>query len=236
MAPGLVRTAAAISCSVLLAGCGAEAPDSSQVAKEQTAAGPTLTGRHTFAIVPAQSRASYRATEEFFPGALRRLGIEAGKSSVVGSTEAIEGQFELDPDHPTGPVGENSFAVQLTTLQSDQQRRDDYVREIRDDGGPSFDAYPVARFKATAIDGVSVPAEGGRQVTFKLTGDLSVREMTRQVVFDVRSELRGRTLTGRATTTIRLSDFGIGPIDFYDTLKVADEIGLEVDFTARAAE
>ncbi len=132
-------------------------------------------------------------------------------------------------------MGENSFAVQLTTLQSDQQRRDDYIREIRDDGGPSFDAYPVARFKATAIDGVSVPDERGRQVTFKLTGDLSVREMTRQVVFDVRSELRGSTLTGRATTGIRLSDFGIGPIDFYDTLKVADEIGLEVEFKARAA-
>ena len=53
-------------------------------------------------------------------------------------------------------------------------------------------------------------------------------------VFNVKAQLAGDTLTGVATTRFPLSTFGIGPIDFYDTVTVADEIGIEVQFTARA--
>jgi len=47
-------------------------------------------GRQTFVVVPEQSKASYLANEEFFAGALKKLGITAGKRTVVGSTQSIE--------------------------------------------------------------------------------------------------------------------------------------------------
>jgi polyisoprenoid-binding protein YceI len=185
-------------------------------------------------IVPAQSKASYLANEEFFPGALKLLGIEAGKVPVVGSTQAIEGQFQLDPEQPAAPLGDNTFTVRLNTLTSNQTKRDDYIREIRDDGGPSFDAYPVATFKATGIEGASKPTAAGRDLTLKLSGGLTVRGITKPMTFDVTAQLAGDALTGVGTSRFQLRDFGIGPITFYDVLTVADEVGIEVQFTARA--
>jgi polyisoprenoid-binding protein YceI len=230
--------AVALCCASLAGACGSEPADAPRPSTAASSVGETstvpLTGLHQFTIVPERSKASYHAREEFFPGALRRLGIEPGTANVVGSTQAIEGHFRFDPDHLSGPAEENAFTVRLTTLQSNEQRRDDYIREIRDDGGPSFDAYPVARFVATTLGGSSTPGSSGRDLKLKLGGDLTVRDVTKNVVFDVEARLVGSTLTGTATTQVLLSQFGIGPIDFYDTLKVADDIGLAIEFTARA--
>jgi polyisoprenoid-binding protein YceI len=223
-----------------LNGCGGgESGERPAAAAADSASPPpaalsTVTGPRTFVIVPAQSKASYLANEEFFPGALTLLGIEAGKVPVVGSTQAIDGQFQLDPEQPAAPLGDNTFTVRLNTLTSNQTKRDDYIREIRDDGGPSFDAYPVATFKATAIEGVSKPTAGGRELTLKLSGGLTVRGITKPMTFDVKAQLAGDTLTGVGTSRFQLRDFGIGPITFYDVLTVADEVGIEVQFTARA--
>jgi polyisoprenoid-binding protein YceI len=151
----------------------------------------------------------------------------------VGTTQVIEGRFQLDPERPTAPLGENTFTVRVNTLKSNQQKRDDYLRQIRDDG-PSFDKYPLATFRATAIDGSSGAGASGRGLTLKLTGDLTVREITKREVFDVKAQLTGDTLAGVATTRFLLSDFGIGPIDFPPLLAVADPVTLEVQFTARA--
>ena len=193
----------------------------------------SLAGIRSFVIVPAASKASYRASEEFFPAARAKLGIDAGRAQAVGTTQAIEGRFQFDPERPTAPVGENTFTVRLNTLTSNQKKRDDYLREVRDDG-PSFDAYPLATFRATAIDGSSEANASGRELNLKLTGDLTVREITKREVFEVKAQLTGDTLAGVATTRFLLTDFGIGPIDFPPLLAVADAIGIEVQFTARA--
>jgi len=225
---------------LLLGACGgSDAPEpSAEVGNTaaQPGAGPAVAGQRTFVIVPEQSKASYLANEEFFSGALKLLGIEAGKMGVVGSTQAIEGQFQLDPEQPAAPLGDNTFTVRLNTLTSNQTKRDEYIREIRDDGGPSFDAYPVATFNATGIEGVSNANAGGRQLILKLSGDLTVREISRPTTFDVKAQLTGDTLTGVGTSRFQLSDFGIGPITFHDVLTVADEVGIEVQFTARARD
>ena len=226
---------------VALGGCGgpgASAPRPPPDAAKTTPAeaggsGAVLAGVRTFVIVPAESKASYHATEEFFPAALERLGIKAGTAAAVGTTRAIEGRFQLDPERPAAPLGENTFTVRVNTLTSNQQKRDDYLRQIRDDG-PSFDKYPLATFRGVAIEGSSGANASGRELNLKLTGDLTVREMTKREVFDVKAQLTGDTLAGVATTRFLLSDFGIGPIDFPPLLAVADPIGLEVEFTARA--
>jgi polyisoprenoid-binding protein YceI len=226
----------AVPLALVVAACGGgerETPGAADGASTGAAVAP-VTGRRTFVIVPEQSKASYRANEEFFSGAFNLLGIDAGKVEAVGTTQSIEGRFELDPEHPEAPLGENSFAVRVNTFTSNQSKRDDYTREVRDDGGPSFDAYPVATFKATAIQGTSTPAGNGRELALDLAGDLTVRDITRPVRFDVRAQLAGDTLAGAATTRVLLSSFGIGPIAFADILRVSDEIGLEVQFTARA--
>jgi len=226
---------------IVLAGCGGRdaAPPASATqtppaeAGRSGAAATDVAGVRSFVIAPAESKASYHASEEFFPAALAKLGIDAGRAEAVGTTQAITGRFELDPERPTAPPGENTFTVRVNTLTSNQQKRDDYLRQIRDDG-PSFDKYPLATFKATGIDGSSVASATGRELNLKLTGDLTVREITKREVFDVKARLTGDTLAGVATTRFLLSDFGIGPIDFPPLLAVADPVALEVQFIARA--
>jgi polyisoprenoid-binding protein YceI len=221
---------------MLMGGCAnreAAQPSTSETEKATAATAPLAPGAQTFVIVPEQSRASYHASEEFFPSALARLGIQAGKAEAVGTTQAIEGRFRFDPEQPAAQPGENTFSVRVNTLTSNQKKRDDYVREVRDDG-PSFDAHPIATFRAIAIEGRSDANASGRELNLKLTGDLTVREITKREVFDVKAQLTGNTLVGTATSRLLLSDFGIGPIDFPPLLAVADPVRIEVQFTARA--
>ena len=234
-------------CIIALSGCGRrDASPQSPPAKTTAAeaggssapvisveSAESLAGVRSFVIVPAESKASYHASEEFFPAARAKLGIDAGRAEAVGTTQAIEGRFQFDPERPTAQVGENTFTVRLNTLTSNQKKRDDYLRQIRDDG-PSFDAYPLATFRATAIDGSSEASASGRELNLKLTGDLTVREITKREVFEVKAQLTGDTVVGVATTRFLLTEFGIGPIDFPPLLAVADAIGIEVQFTARA--
>ncbi len=106
----------------------------------------TAEGMRTFVVAPDQSTASYLVDEEFFGGALDKLGINAGEYDIVGSTQEVSGQFELNLEE--GTIGANEFTVQIDTLSTDQDRRDNWVREQ----DPAFAQFPIATFVATGIE------------------------------------------------------------------------------------
>ena len=160
---------------------------------------------------------------------LAKLGIAAGLADVVGSTQEIEGRLTLNLDDLSAPLGENTFTVKMNTFTTDQNDRDNWIRE----NGPRFNDYPVATFTATSIEGAPAAYNEGEEVSFKLSGDLTIREITQPAAFDVTASLRGDTLTGVATTRLKMSDFGIEPPNFANTLTVADEFGIEVQITAK---
>lgn len=222
---------------LVLAACGSQATPTAEPAAAAPAAeapsqgsGEAVAGQRTFVIVPAESKASYQVKEEFFAGALDKLGIAAGLADVVGSTQEIEGQFTLNLDNLGDALGENTFTVKMNTLATDQNRRDDWIRE----NGPRFNDFPLATFTATSIEGAPAAYNEGDEVSFKLVGDLTVREVTQPATFDVTARLAGDTLTGVASTRALISSFGIEPPNFANTLTVADEFGIEVQFTAKA--
>lgn len=221
----------------VLAACGGQSTPTAEPAAAAPAAeapsqgsGEAVSGQRTFVIVPAESKASYLVDEEFFAGALDKLGIAAGMADVVGSTQEIEGQLTLNLDNLGDALGENTFTVKMNTFATDQNRRDDWIRE----NGPRFNDYPLATFTATAIEGAPASYNDGDEVSFKLVGDLTVREVTQPATFDVTARLAGDTLTGVASTRALMSNFGIEPPNFANTLTVADEFGIEVQFTAKA--
>ncbi len=231
----------ALIIALLVTACGGDPPSATP---EPTAAsapvaapaqpvagsGDPVSGLRTFVIVPEQSTVSYLADEEFFGDALGKYGIPVGEVDTIGRTQAIAGQLELNLDELTAALGDNHFTVQLNTLESDQSLRDGWLR----DNGPRFDDYPEATFVATAIEGAPTSYNDGDEVTFQLVGDLTIREITQPVTFAVTARLAGETLTGTATTRTLMSNFGIEPPDFIGTLTVADEFGIEVQFTAVA--
>jgi polyisoprenoid-binding protein YceI len=205
----------------------AEAPAEPAEAAEQ--AEPSAASMQTFVIIPAESRASYIVDEEFLQDALSKLGIEAGQKDVIGSTQVVEGQIQLNPDDLSAVLGENNFTVDLSTLESDQDRRDKWIRE----NGPTFDRFPVAAFTATSLSGLPDSYNEGEELRFQVNGDLTVREVTVPVTFDAAATLNGDTLSGVLVTRGLISDFGIEPPAFANTLTVADDLGIQVEFTAK---
>ncbi len=229
----------------LLAACGAPAATPEPTAasipptEEPTAApedpgdstadeGSTAGGVRTFVVVPAESRAAYIVNEEFFSEALSKLGIEAGKTIVVGATSGVTGEIQLNLDSAE-PVENAQFSVDMTGLQTDQDRRDDWLRDNAIETG----RFPQATFTASAVTGLPDSINEGEEISFQLVGDLTVRDVTRSVTFDVTAVLAGDTLQGTANLPLKLTDFGIDPPDFANTLKVADDFSIEVSLTAR---
>jgi polyisoprenoid-binding protein YceI len=182
----------------------------------------------TFVIVPAQSKASFQVDEEFFAGAFAKLGINAGLSDVVGSTQEVEGELVLNFSNPE-LVESGNFTVQMGLLKTDQSRRDDWLQ----DNALEKKKFPTASFVATAVSGLPTTYTPGSEISFDLTGDLTVRDVTKSVTFAVTAVLNGDTLTGQATLPTRMTDYGIEPPNFANTLTVADEFVIEVELTAK---
>jgi len=232
----IVRCIALLLTALVLTACGGsettrrEQPSASGTDASERATAARHPGVRTFVIVPAESKASYVADEQLFALAFTKFGLSPGWARVVGSTQAIEGRFQVDMEQPARSLGNNEFTVRMNTFTTGRDMRDNWIRE----SGPRFNQYPVATFRATAVEGVAGSGRPGEEVSFNLRGTLTIRNVARPATFAVRAKLTGDTLDGHATTRLLMSSFGIETITFHNTLTVADEIGLDVQFRARA--
>jgi polyisoprenoid-binding protein YceI len=184
------------------------------VAVESTAPGEPI----LFAIDPNQSEVRYEVGETFFQD--NRFAV------AVGRTSAVAGQILVDLEQPgNSQVGE--ILVGVSQLQSDESRRDNYIRNNALESA----RYPEAVFTPTAIEGLPASVSIGDTVNFRISGDLKVRETVRPVVWDVSLTVESERLSGTATTTVLMSDFGVGPVQIA-FLRTEDEVLLVFDFTA----
>lgn len=221
--------------SLILTACGgtavAPAPEPTTEPapiQEEAPAKTTAGGTRTFVVDPSASQASYTVNEEFFVDALRKLGIEAGKRVVVGTTPGVTGEIQLNFDSPD-LMQSAQFTVDMSGLKTDQDRRDEWLG----DNAIEYNAFPKATFTATSVSGLPETINEGEDVNFQLTGDLTVRDVTKSVTFDVTAVLTGDTLQGTATLPLNMTDFGITPPDFANTLTVGDAFTIQIDLTAR---
>ena len=141
---------------------------------------------------------------------------------------SVSGFIQLDVANPANALGANQFNVDMTVLQTDQSRRDKWIQT----DGPRFGSFPVAQFVATSIVGAPDAYTDGQEVSFQLLGDLTVREISQPVTFDVTATLSGGTIRGTATAALKMSDFGIDPPNFANTLTVQDDFQIRLDLVA----
>ena len=188
-------------------------------AVEPTAA-PAASGMRTFTIVTEQSSASYEVQEKF----LNR----AAPNKAIGTTKAVEGELQLSLDgQPTGQI--SKITVDLRQLTSDSSRRDSRIRSE----WLESDKYPFATFTSTEVQGAPASYTDGQEVSFKLVGNMTIREVTKPVTFDVVGKLQGDTITGTATTQLLMKDFGFDPPNIAGILTVDDGVTVTVNFTAK---
>ena len=93
--------------------------------------------------------------------------------------------------------------------------------------------FPEVTFNVTHIDGLPASYQEGEEISLQITGDLTIRDITKPVTFEALVKLEGDTLSGEATTTILMSDFGFGPISIAGILNTEDEVKVTLNFVAR---
>jgi polyisoprenoid-binding protein YceI len=195
----------------------------SEATQEVQAAEPS-SAVTTFQIIPGESQVTYEVGETFFSqGNVFNL--------AVGITDQISGDVTIDYTNPqNSTIG--TITIDISQFTSDSNRRDNAIR----DRFLESSKYPQATFTPTKIEALPSTGEEGVDYSLKVTGDLKVKETTKEVTFDVTVRLEGDNLTGTATTTILMSDFGVGPISIGGILETQDEAKLTLTFVARPAQ
>lgn len=197
----------------------------------ETERGAPVAAGATFQIVTEESQASYIVNEEFLGGAVTQLGKQLGLFTPVGVTEDVSGQLTLNLGEPPSLVS-GDITVNIEQLTTDDERRDNRIRERFLESSK----YPLATFVAKEIQEGPATFQDGQEVTFKLLGDLTVREVTKPTTFDVTAKLTGNTITGEATTTILMTDFGFDPPIVDNFMTVENNVLLVINLTARSGQ
>jgi polyisoprenoid-binding protein YceI len=154
----------------------------------QSASDGSIAGTYS---VTSGSQAGYRVKEVLF-------GQDA---EAVGRTSAVTGQITVDGTRVTA----GDFSVDLTTVQSDESRRDNqFQTRIMDTA-----TYPTATFKlAQPIELAALPADGA-SVTAKALGQLTLRGTTREVMVDVSAQRSGGSIRLSGQIPVTFADFNI---------------------------
>ncbi|GIV65623.1 MAG: YceI family protein [Chloroflexota bacterium] len=174
-----------------------------------------------FKIVPGESRVTYEVGETF-------INQNNRFSVAVGVTTEVRGEIYANLSNPPeSSIG--VIEVDISQFKSDSSRRDGVIRNQWLESA----RYPIARFEPLRVEGLPQTYTEATPYAFRVVGNLTVKDVTREVAFDITAQLQGETLTGKATTTILMSDFGVGPISILGVLNTEDEVKLTFDFVAR---
>lgn len=224
-APTTVSTTAPVAPTLAVPTKAAQpAPTSApQTASQATAApvqpAPAASGdARLYRIDAAQSEARYEVGETFFQG--NRF------VTAIGRTKGVAGDILINLAEPAkSQIGD--IVIDISQLQSDESRRDNFIRNNQLESAK----YPQATFKTTALAGLPAKVNVGDEVSFTMTGDLTVKQTTKPVTWQVTLTLTEQGLKGTATTQVKMSDFGVGPITLA-MLQTEDDVKLIFDFVA----
>ena len=186
-----------------------------------TGTSTSTTSTQTFQIVPAQTTASYSVYENL-------IFQNKPNNDAIGTTHSVQGNFHIQTGaSPT--VTAMNITIDLSTLQTDSQMRDNYVRR----NALQTDTYPNATFVSVSTQGMPTTYTDGQTVHFQLTGNLTMHGKTNKAVFDVQGKVVGKTITGTATSTLYMTDFGIQPPNLANIAISQNKVLVTLTFTAK---
>jgi polyisoprenoid-binding protein YceI len=179
-------------------------------------------GALVFEIVPDKSEVRFTISEV----------LRGEPKTVVGTSNQVAGQIAVDPnDLAASRVG--VVQVGARTLSTDSGQRNRAINNFILNTGD----YEFITLTPTEIRGLSGKAELGKDFTFQLAGDLTIRDVTKPVVFDVTARPVSETqMSGSASTTINRADFGLQIPNVPFVANVGEQVALAIDFVADAAQ
>jgi polyisoprenoid-binding protein YceI len=126
-----------------------------------------------------------------------------GAQTAVGRTSGVTGTMTVEGDEVTAVDVE----VDMTTLQSDEDRRDNAIRTR----GLETDRFTTGTFTLTEPLALPDGVESGERVEASATGELTLHGVTQPATIDVEAELQddAAVIVGRAP--VAMADYGIEP-------------------------
>ena len=156
----------------------------------------------------------------------RSLEVLAGRgvNEAVGKTAEVTGSLLFDP---SGAVlaDQSRVSVDLRNLQSDNAMRDRYIQRST----LQTAQFPTADFVLTAAPGLPLPLPTTGTAAFELVGDLTLHGVTRPTTWQATATFGESELSGNATTTVLLTEFGMEPPRAGPVLNIEDAVKLELD-------
>lgn len=150
--------------------------------------------------------------------------------NVVGRTDQVAGQIALDPsDLSAAQIG--PVQINARTLVTDSEQRNRAIRNRI----LNTDSYEFITFTPAQISGLNGPVVPGAPLTFQIAGDLTIRDITQPVVFEVTAQMDadGR-ITGTAVAAVQRGDYNLVIPSVPGVANVGEEVTLEIDFVAVA--
>ena len=154
--------------------------------------------------VPAAGKASVWEIDPAHTSAqfaIRHLMV----STVRGDFRKVSGKVNLDDQDVTKSTVDAT--IDVASIDTGIAKRDDHLR--------SPDFFDVAKYPTMTFKSKKIP-KGSGDGNYKITGDLTLRGVTKEVVLDFEGNLKpvkspqGKTLIGgMATTKINRKDFGL---------------------------
>jgi len=172
-------------------------------------------GRIRLEVAPG-SKASYRVREQL-------AGFDL-PNDALGTTEAITGSLVLLPEG-TFDGDQSRLTLDLTTLKTDQDMRDNYVRTRT----LEVAKFPKAEFVPRRTQGLTLPLGSSGNTSFQMIGDLTVHGVTAETTWAVTATLAADKVTAQATTRFPFSTFQLQIPKLARLLSVDDDIRLELD-------
>ena len=147
-----------------------------------------------------------------------------GVNEAVGKTSDVTGSLLFDPSGVVMP-DQSRVSVDLRNLQSDNAMRDRYIQRST----LQTAQYPTADFVLTAAPGLPLPLPTSGTAAFELVGDLTLHGITRPTIWQANATFGESELTGNATTTVLLTEFGMEPPRAGPVLSIEDAVRVELD-------
>jgi polyisoprenoid-binding protein YceI len=157
--------------------------------------------------------------------AVRKRLMFVKRLTVVGRFTDVSGTLHLDPRNPT--AARASVTIGAASVDTKNARRDKHLR--------TKDFFEVDRYPAIDFASRSVAVIDQGAGTYRVTGDLTVRGITREVVLSAQySPARGGRSDSRLkldlATTLNRRDFGI--VWNKAAINVADELAVTLAIEA----
>jgi len=192
------------------------------------------------AILPAFTHAEERVYAVDPAGSSFLIAVgRSGLFSFAGHNHevlasGIEGQVVADPQDVARSSVTLHFRAAGLRVTGKGEPAEDVVKVQAKMEGP--DVLDVARFGEIVFRSSGVEGrEAGGVWNLRVTGELSLRGMTRTLTLPLRVTLADDRIEATGQLVLKQTDFGIKPVSVAGVVKVKDELGCDYKIVGRLA-